>query len=131
MIKELEAAKKAKVEKEQLWIEYQSLIPTPVSPKTDGMPRSGGTGDGNAAIADLRSEAKKRYDDAEARWKIAEREARAQMDRLTPWLYSLCLFFYLNAMTKERTCEVMHISESTFKRYKNDLRKYDPPMNLV
>lgn len=125
MLKELEQAREAKEIKDRLWIEYQALIPTAVSPKMDGMPRSGGDGDANAAIVDLRTEARARYDEAEVRWRVAERAARMQMDRLTPWLYSLCLYFYLNGMTKDRTCDVMHISESTFKRYKNDLRRYD------
>ena len=125
MLKELEQARKAKEIKDQLWLEYQALIPTAASPKMDGMPRSSGKGDANAVIVDLRTEAKRRYDEAEMEWRVAERAARNQMDRLTPWLYSLCLFFYLNGMTKERTCEVMHISESTFKRYRNDLKRYD------
>lgn len=125
MVRELEAARAAREIKDRLWVEYQALIPTAASPKYDGMPHAHGSGDANAAIVDLRTEAKQRYDAAEAAWRIAERAARAQMDLLTPWLYSLCLYFYLNCMTKERTCDVMHISESTFKRYKNDLRKYD------
>lgn len=125
MVKELEQAREAKEIKDRLWLEYQALIPTAVSPKMDGMPRSGGNGDANAAIVDLRTEAKQRYDAAEARWREAERKARAQMDKLTPWLYSLCLYFYIGGMTKECTCDVMHISESTFKRYKNDLKKFD------
>jgi hypothetical protein len=131
MIKELEAARSAKAIKDRLWIEYQALIPTANSPKMDGMPKGSGGGDMNAAIVDLRNEARMRYEAAEENWRTAERVARAQMEKLTPWLYSLCLFHYLNAMTKEQTCEVMHISESTFKRYKLDLRKYDPCVNLA
>lgn len=125
MVRELEAARAAKAIKDQLWIEYQALIPTAASPKYDGMPKAAGNGDMNATIVDLRTEAKRRYDDAEAAWRTAERAARAQMDRLPPWLYSLCLFHYLSGMSKEKTCSVMFISESTFKRYRSDLRKYD------
>lgn len=129
MVKELEAARAAKAIKDRLWIEYQALIPTASSPKMDGMPRGSGGGDANAAIVDLRDEARARYEAAEKAWRVAERAARAQMDKLTPWLYSLCLYYYLHSMTKEQTCDVMHISESTFKRYRLDLRKYDPCMN--
>ena len=125
MLKELEAAREAKEIKERLWMEYQALIPTAGSPKMDGMPRSGGGCDMNAVIVDLRTEAKQRYDAAERRWREAEHAARMQMDKLTPWLYSLCLYYYLHGMTKDQTCEVMHISESTFKRYRCDLRAFD------
>ena len=125
MLRELEAAREAREIREQLWMEYQAIIPTAGSPKMDGMPRSSGGGDMNAAIVDLRTEAKDRYDAADARWRVAERMARMQMDRLTPWLYSLCLYYYLSGMTKEKTCEVMHISESTFKRYRADLKLYE------
>lgn len=131
MIKELEAVREAKEIKDRLWLEYQALIPTAGSPRMDGMPRSSGGGDANAAIVDLRTEAKERYDAAEKRWRDAERAARRQMDKLTPWLYSLCLYFYIGGMTKEKTCDVMHISESTFKRYKNDLKRYDAMLTPV
>ena len=131
MIKELEAARAARAVKERLWLEYQALIPTAASPKYDGMPHAHGGGDANAAIVDLRTEAKQRYDAADAAWRIAERAARSEMSKLPPWLYSLSLFHYLNGMSKEQTCSVMHISDSTFKRYRNDLRKYDPCVTLA
>ena len=125
MLRELEMAREAREIRDQLWQEYQALIPTAGSPKMDGMPRSGGNGDTNAIIVDLRTEAKERYDAADMRWRVAEKAARAQMDKLTPWLYSLCLYYYLSGMTKEKTCDVMHISDSTFKRYRGDLKRYD------
>ena len=125
MLRELEVAREAREIRDQLWQEYQALIPTAGSPRMDGMPRGSGGGDANAVIVDLRTEAKERYDAADMRWRMAEMEARKQMDGLTPWLYSLCLYYYLSGMTKEKTCEVMHISDSTFKRYRGDLKRYD------
>ena len=126
MVRELEAAKKAREEKEQLWMEYQALLPTAGSPKMDGMPRAGSCTDANPAIVDLRTEAEARYKEAFKKWQEAESAARKQMTRLSPWLYSLCLYFYLNGMTKEKTCELMQISEATFKRYKAALKNYEP-----
>lgn len=131
MIKELEHVRYAREIKNRLWIEYQSLIPTAGSPKMDGMPKaSGGGSDVNAAIVDLRTEARRRYDDAQRVWRQAEKEARELMTLLPPHLYSLCLYYFISAMTKEQTMAVMHISESTFKRYKADLREYEK-MNPV
>lgn len=126
MIKELETVRKAKEEKDQLWLEYQALIPTPASQATDGMPKGGTGGDRNALFVDLRSEAEERYKQSFDRFLAAERAARAQMDSLPPWLYSLCLYYYIGGMSEKEVYAVMHISESTFKRYKADLRKYEP-----
>ena len=128
MIKELEAVRAARKEKDRLWMEYQALIPTPKSQRLDGMPGCGSGVDFNALVADLRSEAEQRYKYAADRFCAAERAARAQMGRLTPLLYSLCLFYYIGGMSEKETQGVMHISESTFKRYRADLKKYDPNM---
>lgn len=126
MIKELEAVRAARIEKERLWGEYQALIPTPGSQGLDGMPRGGSGTDRNAVIVDLRTEAEERYRAAFERFLKAEAAARAQMGRLTPWLYSLCLYYYIGGMSEKETCKVMSVSESTFKRYRADLKKYEP-----
>ena len=126
MIKELEEARRARLEKERIWLEYQALLPTPQAQKTDGMPRSGFNGDQNARLVDLRNEMEEMYKQAAERFVVAEKAARAKMAALTPWLYSLCLFYYINAMKEKEVCEVMRISDSTFKRYKADLKKYEP-----
>ena len=126
MIRELEAVREARNEKERLWREYQALIPTPQSQGMDGMPRGGGAGDRNAVLVDLRTEAEERYRAAFERFLKAEAAARAQMGRLTPWLYSLCLYYYIGGMSEKETCKVMSVSESTFKRYRADLIKYEP-----
>ena len=131
MIKELEAVRAAKKAARRLWDEYQALSPSVVSPRMDGMPRSGMNGDREAQLVDLRQEAMDRYTGAMIACSEAEKRARAQMDGLTPWLYSLCLYYYISAMTMEETMEIMHISESTFKRYKADLSRHEPSVTLA
>lgn len=131
MIQELERARGARRVANRLWQEYQALIPMAASPRMDGMPRAGGGGDRNAAIVDMRDEAMRRYQGAWMAFQEAEKAARSKMDKLPPQLYSLCLYHYIGDMRKEETMEVMHISESTFKRYKDDLKKYEPCMTLV
>lgn len=127
MIKELEAVREAKKNRDQLWMEYQALIPTPASQAMDGMPKASAGTDRNAAIVDLRDEAEERYKRAEDRYRAAESIARVHMSRIgAPWLYSLCLYYYIGAMKEQQVCAVMHISESTFKRYRADLKKFDP-----
>lgn len=126
MIKELEAARAAKQEKDRLWEEYLALMPMPKSQNMDGMPKGGKGEDQNARTVDLMEEARERHRRAAERYRVAEAAARAKMNRLTPWLYSLCLYYYLSAMTQKKVQEVMGISESTFKRYRADLQKYEP-----
>lgn len=125
MIKELEEARAARQEKERLWAEYLALMPTPRAQRMDGMPKGGKGEDPNARMVDLMDEARERQRKAEERYKVAEARARAGMNVLPPWLYSLCLYYYLNAMAQKEVQEIMKISESTFKRYKGALRKFD------
>ena len=131
MIKELERARNAKRIARQLWNEYQALIPMAASPRMDGMPRGAGGGDRNAEIVDMRDEALNRYEGAMMAAEEAENEARRVMDQLPPKLYSLCLFFYLGDMKNEEVMDVMDISESTLKRYKEELRKIDTLVTLA
>lgn len=126
MIRELEAVRKAAQLKKRLWQEYQALLPTPQSPKLDGMPHAGGGVDGYTDVIKLREEALERHRAAEAAFAAAESAARRCMGRLTPWLYSLCLYYYIGGMGEKDVQRVMGISESTFKRYRSDLQKYEP-----
>ena len=131
MIEELERVREARRVAKRLFDEYQALIPMAASPRMDGMPRASGGGDRNAEIFDLREEALYRYEGAFMAFRDAEKIVRETMDKLPPNLYSLCLYYYISAMTKEQTMEVMHISDSTFKRYKADLLKYEPCVTLA
>lgn len=125
MTKELETVRAAKKEKDRLWMEYQALMPMPKSQNMDGMPKGGKGEDQNARTVDLMEEARGRYLRAMERYQVAEGVAREKMKVLPPWLYSLCLYYYLNAMEQKEVQEIMKISESTFKRYKGALRKFD------
>lgn len=126
MTKELEAARAAKKEKDRLWEEYLALMPMPKSQSMDGMPKGGKGEDQNARTVDLREEARGRHLRAMDRYQVAEGMARERMKVLPPWLYSLCLYYYINAMEQKEVLNIMGISESTFKRYKGNLKKYDP-----
>lgn len=123
MQRTMERVREARKVADMLWLEYQALIPMAASPRLDGMPRSGGAGDHLAPLVDLREEALLRWQGAKMAFEEAEREARAVMDGLPPRLYSLCLYYYIGAMTKEQTMETMHVSESSFKRYKAEIAK--------
>lgn len=131
MIKELERVRVARDIAKRLFEEYKALIPMAASPRMDGMPRGSGGGDRNAAIVDLREEALRRYEGAWMAFQEAAKIARREMDTLPPNLYSLCLYYYIGAMTKEETMQVMHISDSTFKRYKANLKEYEPCVTLA
>lgn len=122
MIAALKETRRLKILLRQLGEEKERLEPSVASPRMDGMPR-GKSGDVMERQIDLRAELDERIRYAACAAVEAEKRARAQMDGLTPELYSLCAYYFIGAMSIEKTVSIMQISRSTFYRWLEDLAK--------
>lgn len=124
MIDELKETRRLKILLRQLGEERRRLAPSISSPRMDGMPR-GGSGGGVEAQIDLRAELDERIRQTTQKAVSAEKRARAQMDGLTPELYSLCAYYYIGAMSIGEVITIMRISRSTFYNRIDELKSLD------
>lgn len=124
---DLKQVRRLKRELRQLFEERERLAPSIGSPRLDGLPHGGGgMGTRMEARIDLRTELDRRIRRTRQSAMKAEARAREQMDALPPELYSLCLYYYIGAMSVREVADILHISRTTFYRWMGDLKVGTP-----
>lgn len=124
MLNDLRETRKLRIQLRRLKEEKERLATTLASPRLDGMPR-GGSGGGIEAQIDMRTELDERIRRTTSEAMKAEMRAREKMDALTPDLYSLCVYYYIGAMTIQETIGILHIARSTFYEWNGRLASMD------
>ena len=88
----------------------------------DGMPK-GGTGDAMTSRIIAKDFVVARRDALKAEIKELEKQAKAAIEKLPAHLYAFCTYYYLGGYTMEETCKIIDRDETTFYRYKRDVKK--------
>ncbi len=99
------------------------------SMRMDGMPRAGGMAQGLDAKM-LRREALEGMLQRECRklreW---EREARREMDGMSPERYAFCSMYYIGAFSMEETAQALDRTVRQCRRYKAEIEGESYPQN--
>jgi len=122
MYKTLEMIREKMLEAEQLNEQIARISVTYRSQNYDGMPK-GGSGDGMAGRIIAKEFIEKRRDLLIGEIKEMEGRARKAMDKLPAHLYTFCTCYFLGGCSVADTCKILDRDETTFYRYKREVKK--------
>ena len=125
----LERIREATLELRLMQEEYHAMVPTPQSPRLDGMPR-GGSGAGAAAgnsvarVIDARSLLAERIRQRGETLASMLEQVRPRLDALPAHLFTFCLHYYVNAASISEVSWTMQRDKKTIYDYKKKLAAY-------
>lgn len=122
MYRTLEMIREKMLEAEQLNEQIARISVTYKSQDYDGMPKSG-SGDGVAGRLIAKEFIEARRDRLKEEIREMEGRARKAMDKLPAHLYAFCTCYFLGAYSVADTCRILDRDETTFYRYKREVKK--------
>lgn len=122
MYETLETIREKMLEAEKLSDQIARISVAYKSQNYDGMPKGGG-GDAMASRIIAKEFIEKRRDMLLAEVKELEGKARKSMDKMPAHLYAFCTYYFLVAYSVAETCKIMDRDETTFYRYKREVRE--------
>lgn len=122
MYKTLETIREKMLEAEKLSDQIARISLAYKSQSYDGMPKGGG-GDAMTSRIIAKEFIEKRRDMLLAEVKELEGKARKAMDKMPAHLYAFCTYYFLAACSVAETCKIMDRDETTFYRYKREVRE--------
>ena len=122
MYKTLETIREKMLEAEKLSDQIARISVTYKSQNYDGMPKSG-AGDAMSARMIAKEFIEKRRDVLMEEIKDLEGKSRREMAKLPAHLYIFCTYYFLAACSVAETCRIIDRDETTFYRYKREVKK--------
>lgn len=122
MYRTLEMIREKMLEAEQLNEQIARISVTYKSQDYDGMPKSGSE-DGMAGRLIAKEFIEARRDRLKGEIREMEGRARKAMDKLPAHLYAFCTCYFLGACSVDDTCKILDRDETTFYRYKREVKK--------
>ena len=122
MYRTLEKIREQRLEMDKLNDQLARISVAYKSQNYDGMPK-GCAGDAMASRIIAKEFIEHRRDMMVQDLKALEEEARRAIEKLPPNLYAFCVHYFIGACTVHETCRIIDRDETTFYRYKKDVRK--------
>lgn len=122
MYRTMEMIREKMLEVEQLNEQIARISVTYKSQSYDGAPK-GGSGDGMAGRIIAKEFIEARRDKLVEEIRKMEEAARKAISKLPAHLYSFCAYYFLGACSVADTCKILDRDETTFYRYKREVKK--------
>ena len=122
MYRTMEMIREKMLEVEQLNEQIARISVTYKSQSYDGAPK-GGSGDGMAGRIIAKEFIEARRDKLVEEIRKMEEAARKAISKLPAHLYAFCTCYFLSACSVADTCKILDRDETTFYRYKRDVKK--------
>ena len=122
MYRTMEMIREKMLEVEQLNEQIARISVTYKSQSYDGAPK-GGSGDGMAGRIIAKEFIEARRDKLVEEIRKMEEAARKAISKLPAHLYTFCTCYFLGACSVADTCKILDRDETTFYRYKREVKK--------
>ena len=122
MYRTMEMIREKMLEVERLNEQIARISVTYKSQSYDGAPK-GGSGDGMARRIIAKEFIEARRDKLVEEIRKMEEAARKAISKLPAHLYTFCTCYFLGACSVADTCKILDRDETTFYRYKREVKK--------
>lgn len=125
MYRTLEMIREKMIDVEKLNDQIARISVAYKGPNYDGMPKGGNAdaGDKIARMMDVKKDLEKRKRELNHEIEMLKRDAEKDIADFPSHLNRFCKFFYMTTCSVEEVCAIIERDESTFYRYKREVKK--------